>query len=276
MRDFVSGLTQNTEAYTAYRGSASIRSLLAPRLGKLLGRDVDASSELILTPGTQGGLFTSLSALISPGDLIAFPAVEYFMDERICAYLGAKSHRVALHHDEHGVITLRDEDLAEAARRGVRGVVLSHPNNPTGGVYARESLERLAAWVLDHDLWVVVDELYCRLVFGNHDYVHLASLDAMTERTVTLVGPSKTESMSGYRVGAAVGPSEVIDAMEQVVSLTSLRTSGYAQQTLRHWMDDDTSWLGERTTAHEQIRDVHVERVRSISGVTVSAPAGSS
>ena len=61
----------------------------------------------------------------------------------------------------------------------------------------------------------------------------------MAERTVTLVGPSKTESMSGYRVGAAVGPPDVVDAMEQVISLTSLRTSGYAQHVLRHWMDGD-------------------------------------
>ena len=98
----------------------------------------------------------------------------------------------------------------------------------------------------------------------------------MSERTVTLVGPSKTESMSGYRVGAAVGPPEMIDAMEQVISLTSLRTAGYAQQTLRHWIDDDGAWLSERTKAHQQIRDTLVERLRAIPGVTVSTPAGSS
>ncbi|HWD95243.1 MAG TPA: aminotransferase class I/II-fold pyridoxal phosphate-dependent enzyme [Acidimicrobiales bacterium] len=275
-RDFVAALTENTEAYTAYRGSASVRSTLAPRLSELLGSPVDPDSQVVLTPGTQGGLFTSLSALISPGDVVAFPAVEYFMDERICAYLGATSYRLALHQDEAGVITIRDEDLEEAARHGVRGLVLSHPNNPTGGLYDRESAERLAAWVVAHDLWAVVDQLYCRLVFDDRDYVHLGSLSGMSERTVTLVGPSKTESMSGYRVGAAVGPREIVDAMEQVISLTSLRTAGYGQQALRHWMHEDGSWLGERTKAHQQIRDTLVDRFRSISGVKVSAPAGSS
>jgi aspartate/methionine/tyrosine aminotransferase len=275
-RDFVAALAENSEAYTAYRGSANVRTMLAPRLSELLHRAVDPDQQLVLTPGTQGGLFTSLSALVTPGDVVAFPAVEYFMDERICGYLGATSYRLPLHQDEHGIITVHDEDLEEAARRGVSGLVLSHPNNPTGGVYARESAERLAAWVVAHDLWAIIDQLYCRLVFDDHDYVHLGALSDMPERTVTLVGPSKTESMSGYRVGAAVGPREVVDAMEQVISMTSLRTGGYAQQTLRHWMDDDTPWLNERTKAHEQIRDTLVERLRSVPGVTVSTPAGSS
>ncbi|HEY1761442.1 MAG TPA: aminotransferase class I/II-fold pyridoxal phosphate-dependent enzyme [Acidimicrobiales bacterium] len=275
-RDFAAALAENTEAYTAYRGSASVRTTLAPRLSELLGCSVDPDSDLLLTPGTQGGLFTSLSAIVSPGDVVAFPAVEYFMDERICAYLGAISYRLPLHQDENGIITIHDEDLDEASRHGVKGLVLSHPNNPTGGIYSKESADRLAAWVVANDLWAIVDQLYCRLVFDDNDFVHLSSLHEMSERTVTLLGPSKTESMSGYRVGAAVGPRAIIDAMEQVISLTSLRTGGYAQQTLRHWMDDDGPWLHERTKAHQQIRDTLVERFRSISGVTVSTPAGSS
>ncbi len=234
------------------------------------------SGEIILTPGTQGGLFTSLSSLVSPGDVVAFPSREYFMDERITAYLGATAHRIPLRQDEHGIITLETADLEAATAAGARGVVLSHPNNPTGGVYARESLERLAAWVVDGDMWAVVDQLYCRLVFAPHEYVHLGSLPGMAARTVTLVGPSKTESMSGYRVGAAVGPRDVIDAMEQVISLAALRTGGYAQHTLRHWMEGDGEWLAERTRAHEALRDSLVSRLRAVPGLRVSTPAGSS
>ena len=110
-RDFAAALAENTEAYTQYRGSANVRATLAPRLSALLGRSVDPSSQLVLTPGTQGGLFTSLSALVAPGDVVAFPAVEYFMDERICAYLGATSYRLPLHQDEHGIITFMTKTL---------------------------------------------------------------------------------------------------------------------------------------------------------------------
>src|ERR1019366_8148191 len=132
------------------------------------------------------------------------------------------------------------------------------------------------AWVVANDLWAVVDQLYCRLIFRGHEYVHLGVLPGMASRTVTLIGPSKTESMSGYRVGAAVGPDEVIESMEQVISLAALRTGGYAQHTLRHWMDGDDEWLARRTDAHQAIRDSLVARLASIPGVRVSTPAGSS
>jgi aspartate/methionine/tyrosine aminotransferase len=274
--DFEAAVDDNTEAYSAYRGSATVRRLLAPRIGSLLGREVDPASELILTPGTQGGLFTSLSALAAPGDIVAFPSKEYFMDERICAYLGAKAHRIALRQSAQGIMTIDQNDLDDAARSGARGVVLSHPNNPTGGLYARETAERLATWIVDSDMWAVVDQLYCRLVFDDNEFVHIGSLPGMAERTVTLLGPSKTESMSGYRLGAAVGPRDVIEAMEQVVSLASLRTAGYSQHALRHWMDNDSSWLAERIVAHQKIRDFLIDSLMSVPGMKVSSPAGSS
>jgi aspartate/methionine/tyrosine aminotransferase len=274
--DINAAIMENKEAYSPYRGSANVRRLLAPRAAGLLGRTIDPASELILTPGSQGGLFCALSATVSPGDVIAFPSKEYFMDERISAFLGAEAHRIPMHQDPFGIITIDRADLELASQRRAHVLVLSHPNNPTGGVYSRESAELLARWVVEHDMLAIVDQLYCRLVFDNNEYVHLGALPGMAERTVTLIGPSKTESMSGYRVGAAVGPSEIVDAMEQVISLASLRAAGYAQHTLRHWMDGDQVWLAERTNAHQEIRDFLVDRLRAIPGVTVSAPAGSS
>ena len=273
--DFDAAVAENTEAYTAYRGSAGLRSALAPRLARLLGRPVDADSELIITPGTQGGLYAALSALVSPGDVVALPDPEYFMSERILAYLGATPHRLPLTQDRRGLLTIAAGALDAAAAAGARLLVLSHPNNPTGGVYAPEAARALAAFVTGNDMLAVADQLYCRLIFGV-EYVHLSAEPGMAERTVTLAGPSKTESMSGYRVGAAVGPAPVIDAMERVLSLAALRTAGYGQQALRHWMDGDAAWLAERTAAHQALRDKLVARLTDIPGVTAAPPAGSS
>ncbi|HUB39858.1 MAG TPA: aminotransferase class I/II-fold pyridoxal phosphate-dependent enzyme [Streptosporangiaceae bacterium] len=272
--DFAAAVTENTEAYTAYRGSASLRSVVAPRLAQLLGRPVDRASQVIVTPGTQGGLFTALSALVSPGDRVALPDPEYFMSERIIAYLGGKALRLPLAQDSHGLLSISSDALAAATAADL--LVLSHPNNPTGGVYTAGTVHALAELVTASDMLAVVDQLYCRLIFAGTEYLHLGSLPGMAERTVTLLGPSKTESMSGYRVGVAVGPAPLIDAMERVLSLTSLRTGGYSQQVLRHWMANDDAWLAERTAAHEAIRDDLVARLRAIPGVTVAPPAGSS
>ena len=272
--DFATAVAENTEAYTAYRGSASVRSVLAPRLARLLGRPVDGASQVIVTPGTQGGLFTALSALISPGDTVALPDPEYFMSERIIAYLGGKPLRLPLSQDGRGLLSISPGALAAAATADL--LVLSHPNNPTGGVYTGQTARALAEMVTSGGMLAVVDQLYCRLIFAGTEYLHLSSLPGMADRTVTLLGPSKTESMSGYRVGVAVGPALIIDAMERVLSLTALRTGGYSQQVLRHWMADDDAWLADRTAAHEATRDDLVRRLRAVPGVSVAPPAGSS
>jgi aspartate/methionine/tyrosine aminotransferase len=198
------------------------------------------------------------------------------MSERILAYLGATVHRLPLAQDSRGLLSIAPEALDAAAGAGARLLVLSHPNNPTGGVYAPETARALAALVTGHDMLAVVDQLYCRLIFDGAEYVHLSARPGMAERTVTLAGPSKTESMSGYRVGAAVGPAPVIDAMERVLSLAALRTAGYGQQALRHWMAGDRPWLADRTAAHQGLRDQLVARLTAIPGVTVAPPAGSS
>jgi aspartate/methionine/tyrosine aminotransferase len=272
--DLVAAVRDNDEAYTAYRGSDSLRRQLAPRLAALLGRPVDPAAELIITPGTQGGLFAALSSLIGPGDVVALPDPDYFMSERIVAYLGARAVRLALDVAPEGCLRLSERTLAQAA--DARLLLCSHPNNPTGGVYAPDTVAALAEWVADGDRLCIVDQLYCRQLFEGAEFTHLGALPGMAQRTVTLVGPSKTESMSGYRVGVAVAPGPVIDTMERVLAMASLRTTAYAQQVLRHWLDDDGDWIARRTAEHQALRDPLVALLRGIPGVTVASPLGSS
>jgi aspartate/methionine/tyrosine aminotransferase len=272
--DLVAAVRDNDEAYTAYRGSASLRSRLAPRLAALLQRPVDAATDVIVTPGTQGGLFAALSSLVGPGDVVALPDPDYFMSERIVAYLGARAIRLELQIASDGRLALADASLDAAAEAGL--LLLSHPNNPTGGVYGPDTVRALARWVADGDRICVVDQLYCRQLFDGADFTQLSALPGMAERTVTLVGPSKTESMSGYRLGVAVAAPEVIDNMERVLAMASLRTTAYAQQVLRHWLDGDGDWVAERAARHQALRDRLVARLRAIPGVTVASPLGSS
>ena len=189
--DFRAAVTENTEAYTAYRGSGLLRHLLAPRLASLLGRPVDPDAELIVTPGTQGGLFAALSALVAPGDRVALPDPEYFMSERIVAYLGAVAVRLALKQDQQGRLSLADADLDAARAARPRILLLSHPNNPTGGVYDQAAAAAIAEFAVAEDLLVIVDQLYCRLLFPGAPFTHLCAQPGMAERTVTLIGPSR-------------------------------------------------------------------------------------
>ena len=125
-----------------------------------------------------------------------------------------------------------------------------------------------------HGFLVVVDELYCRLVYGEAPYTHLASLPGMESRTVTLLGGSKTESLTGYRVGVAVASAEIVDSIEQVVALCSLRAPAYSQHVLSGWLHDDKEFVRDRVTQLHAIQRSTVDRLRRIPGLTVEPGAG--
>lgn len=262
-------------AYTPYRGDAGIRSLVAQSTSALLGTHVDPERQLVLTPGSQAALFAAMAALVEPDTEVLLPDPDYLASERLLRYHGARITRVPLRWEMDGEPQIDLDHVEERFAHGARVLLFSHPNNPTGAVYRRETIEELARIVERHDALVVVDELYCRLVFDEVAFPHLAAHPAMSERCLTLLGPSKTESMSGYRIGAAVGPAWLIDAMEDVISIAALRAPAYAQHLLGRWLNDDREFVRERVADYQRLRDVTVETLRASGLFEVCTPRGS-
>jgi aspartate/methionine/tyrosine aminotransferase len=260
-------------AYTPYRGDAAVRAALAESLRGFLGLPVDPDSQLILTPGTQAGLFTALAATIEPGDRVLLVDPDYISYERLVRYLGGEVDHVALGRRD-GAGFIDPEALGARVRPRTRLLVLSNPNNPTGAVLGAAELSAIAEVAIEHDLLVVVDELYSRLVYDGRPFTHLATLDGMAGRTITLLGPSKTESLSGYRVGVAYAPGGLVDAMEDVLSVAALRAPAYAQWTLVHWLRDDQEFVAARIAEYERLRDMTVARLRGSAAVEVAVPGG--
>lgn len=241
-------------AYSPYRGHDFIREPLAHRLSAWTGAEVDPASELIVTPGTQGGLFLALSSLIERGQRVAIVAPDYFANRKIVRYLEAEIVEIPLDLSAPGA-PLDLAALEAAFRSGVRLLLFSNPNNPTGKVFDEAELAGIMALATAHDAHVVIDSLYARQMYDDRSYTHLRSLDPDGDRVTTLLGPSKTESVSGCRVGVAVGPGWLIDRMEALQGIVSLRAAGYTQAALSAWLDEPEGWLEERTLAHARIRD---------------------
>ncbi|MFI7535889.1 pyridoxal phosphate-dependent aminotransferase [Streptosporangium sp. NPDC049376] len=260
-------------AYTAYRGGDGVRRACARPVAELLGVDVDPDRHLVLTAGTQSGLFTTLSALVDDGDTVALADPEYLFVERMLRFLGARVVRVGMVDGPDGP-QLDLDALDEVAGNGIRLLLTSNPNNPTGSVYTEETVRGLARLAVRHDFLVVVDELYCRLVYPDVPFFHLAAQPGMAERTVTMLGGSKTESLSGYRIGVVVAPPEIVDAIEQVMAMTCLRAPAYAQQLLTRWLVDDREFVRRRVEELRVIRDLTVERLRQVDGLVVRPGAG--
>jgi aspartate/methionine/tyrosine aminotransferase len=269
---FVGAAESGAAAYTAYRGGPDVRSRCADAISALLDVDVDPERNLVLTTGTQGGLFAVLSALVDAGDRVALTDPEYLFAERILRFLGAEVVRIPLSAGGEPGVDL--QQLEDAAIGGIRLFLTSNPNNPTGTVYSDDTVKGISRLAAAHDFLVVVDELYCRLVYDETPFTHLAAEPEMDTRTVTLLGGSKTESLTGYRVGAVVADAEIIDAVEQVIAFSALRAPAYSQHVLTGWLHEDDDFVRERVRQLRIMQRHATDRLRSIPGISVEPGAG--
>jgi aspartate/methionine/tyrosine aminotransferase len=131
-------------------------------------------------------------------------------------------------------------------------LVFSNPNNPTVAVYSNEEICCIANLANEFDATVIVDQLYSRLLYSGTKYTHLRAAKVAGDKIVTIMGPSKTESLSGYRLGVAFGSQAIIDRMEKIQAIVSLRAPGYNQAVLRTWFDEPAGWINIRTNLHKE------------------------
>ena len=266
-------------AYTPYSGDAKVLSQVAETVSRFLGIPVDPTHNIVLTPGTQGALFCSFSSLTPKGGSVAVIDPEYFFDQRMISFLGGTPRHV--HLDVSGETPKLDLEALEATFRddGTRAFVFSNPHNPTGAILPRDTLEKIAKLAQQYDVTVIADELYSRLLHKDAngkpaEFNHICSLPGMAERTITLLGPSKTESLSGFRLGVAVVPTALKPRMENVLAITALRAPAYSQQLLPYWLRDDNDWLEGRLGDFTALRDTTLSRLRELPWLKVRQQEG--
>ena len=258
------------QAYTEYRGGAALRAQVARKLAAFTGRPVAADQELIITPGTQGALFLALGATVNAGDRVAIVWPDYFANRKLVTFLGGQVVPVRLDHLGHTDRAGLDLGELEAAfKSGVRTFVFSNPNNPTGALYSPDEVATVARLAERYGVTVIADQLYARLVYDGRTYTHLCAAGIAPERVLTIMGPSKTESLSGYRLGVAFGAAHLIERAEKLQAIVSLRAPGYSQAVLSTWFNEPAGWLEDRTKEHQAIRDDLVEALRTVPGLEV-------
>lgn len=264
------------QAYTEYRGEAQIRQGLADRLGRFTGRTISADSEIIITPGTQGALFLALGATVASGTKVAVIEPDYFANRKLVKFFGGEIVPVSLNYlgasSENGPDLNR---LEEAFKSDTEVFVFSTPNNPTGLVYSPDSIDQISVLAAKHHVTIIVDQLYSRMLYSGEVYTHLRACKTRPENLLTIMGPSKTESLSGFRLGAAFGTSGLIDRMERLQAIVSLRAAGYNQAALDTWFHEPSGWMENRVREHEVIRDDLLKIFREADFVTAKPQAGS-
>ncbi len=278
LEELVAGVHRgSSQAYTEYRGDAGVRELMAERLAVFTGAPVSGADELIITPGTQGALFLALGAIVNAGDRVAIVRPDYFANRKLVEFLGGVVVPIEMDYLSRDAGAGLDLGrLEDAFKSGVKTFLFSNPNNPAGVVYEPEEIARIASLAMDHGVTVIVDQLYSRLLYTGNSYTHLRAAAIDSDLVVTIMGPSKTESLSGYRLGAAFGAARIIDRMEKLQAIVSLRAPGYSQAVLRTWFAEPDGWLEERIAAHQALRDDLLAVFAAVPGVRARSPQAGS
>lgn len=208
------------DQYPPSSGVLALREAIAARYGPLLGRDLDPVSEITVTDGCTEALVASLFGLVNPGDEVIL--VEPFFDAYPAdvAMVGAVPKFVQLRAPG---FELDPEDLRAAFSPRTRAIMLNSPHNPTGRVFTREEMELVASLCLEFDVIVISDEVYEEITFDS-EHIRIATLPGMWERTVTLSSLGKTYSLTGWKLGWAIGPPALtagIRAAHQFLTFTT-------------------------------------------------------
>ena len=275
---FVEGFLEGgSQAYTPYRGKKDILEQVAADLAAFSGAPVDPASELILTPGTQGALFLAMGANVMPGDKVAIVEPDYFANRKMVEFFGGEMVPVQMYYKNVSVGSGIDlAELEKAFQAGVKVFLFSNPNNPVGCVYSFDEIVKIAALAKQYDVTLIVDELYSRQVYPGVKYTHLRAQKEIPENLITIIGPSKTESLSGFRLGVAYGTAEIIERMEKLQAIMALRCSGYNQAVFHTWFHEPDGWMAARVSAHCDIRNAILEVISTVPGVSARPTDGGS
>lgn len=225
----ISSLERGRTKYSANRGTMELRREISAYLKRRYGLEYKSESEILVTVGGSEAIDGAIRAIVSPGDEVIIPQPSYVCYEPITALAGGVPVIIETKAENDFKITA--EELKKAITPKTKALILPYPCNPTGAVMEREDLERIAEVLKDTDIIVISDEIYSELTYCESPHVSPASVPNMWERTITINGFSKAYSMTGWRLGYACGPEEImkqITKIHQYAIMCAPTTSQYA------------------------------------------------
>lgn len=252
--------------YTAPIGNTELKIALAKRIEAVNGLKVDPKRHILITPGSDAGLFYAMLPFIEDGDEVMIPDPSYPNNFQNTDILGGSIVRVPLYPEHEW--QFRIEDFEERVSDKTKMVVLTHPNNPTAVVYRREKLVQLAEFVQKHDLVLVVDQAFEEPVFDDIEMVSMAALPGMWERTVSVFSFSKGMGLSGFRVGYIVADDVIMDKLFGA-AVTVIGAANTAAQIGAIAALEDPAFMATYRSIHDKRRRFVHEQLSDIPGVTM-------
>jgi aminotransferase len=271
LRSGIQSLERGETHYTSNSGIIELRQGLARQLQDLYGVEYDPETEVLITVGVSEALYLALTAVVDPGDEVIVPTPSFVAYQPEVIFAGGVP--VALPTRVEDDFQVEAADLEARITPHTKALLVGYPNNPTGAVMSRAKLEAVARIAERHDLLVISDEIYDRLVYGGHQHVCFASLPGMRQRTITLGGFSKSYAMTGWRIGYAAAPAPILATMRKVHQYTIMSAPTTAQFAALQALAEGEPYLQEMVAEYDRRRRLIVDGLNQL-GLTTFEPHG--
>jgi aspartate aminotransferase len=269
----VDAIGANYTRYTPVDGSSALKSAISDKFSRDNNLHYDRD-QIVVDTGAKPLLFHAMQAMVNPGDEVILPVPCWASYTGMVLLAGANPVNVRCPEDKK--FKLQPDDLEKAITGKTRLIVLNSPNNPTGAAYSAEEMKSLTDVLMRHpQVWIIADDIYEKIVFDNFVFATPASVEpGLYERTLTINGVSKAYSMTGWRIGYAGGPRDLIRGIFKIFSQSVGNPCSISQAAAIAALEGPQDYLKERAASFKERRDFVLQRLNNISGLSCHAPEG--
>lgn len=257
--------------YIKNEGLPELRRAIAEKENKKIKADI-SEEQVLVTPGATGALFAACMSLFDPDDEVIIQNPSYPGHVRTVIIAGGRSVPVSLREEHNFVIDI--DELNEKITPKTKAIIVSSPVNPTGAVFERKTLKAIAEVAMDNELFVISDEVYEKLIYDDVEFVSIVEFPGMEYRTILVNSFSKTYAMTGWRIGYAVGPKEMINHMTKVLSASNLCVNSIAQHAALAALEGSQKCVDTMVKEYDKRRRFVLENLSKIPSIRFVEPKG--
>jgi len=268
----IEAIKRGDTKYTAVDGTPDLKKAIQVKFARENGLSYELDQITVGTGGKQV-LYNAFMATVNKGDEVIIPAPYWVSYPDIILLAGGKPKIVKC--DEKDNFKLTPKKLNKAISKKTKWIILNSPSNPTGSAYTKKEIEELSKILLKYKkIYILSDDIYEHITYDNFDFFTIAQIKALKDRTLTMNGVSKSYSMTGWRIGYAAGPKEIIKAIAKIQSQSTSNPTSISQAAAVEALNGTQDFIQERANSFKERRDFVVNSLNNINGISCLRPEG--
>lgn len=268
----INAIKEGLTKYTSTSGIIELKKAICAKLKRDNGL-MYSPENIIVSSGAKHSIFNALMAILNPGDEVIF-GVPYWVSYPEMVKL-ADGVPVYINTKEDNEFKFTVEDLKKVQTENTKAIIINSPNNPTGSVYSKKEIEEIANWAVENNIFVISDEIYEKLIYGDKEHMSIASVNEKIKKlTILINGVSKSHAMTGWRIGYAAAHKDIVKVITNIQSHSTSNPSSISQYASVEALDGDQSSVYKMKKEFIKRRDYMVDAINNINGLSCKKPEG--